>query len=141
MPDPLLGGLLSFEESLAHARRVAGWFGASLTHEGRLVFLECLGAQGRPLLARIDCEGYPAQPPLVEFLDPLAPDRIKACASDQRAHWPCSPGPIQRLGRFYLCLAGTRSHPLFHPRASSVIGLGHLVAVLALAGRGTARRR
>jgi len=132
MPDPLLS-LSTLAEDFAQAQRVAKWFGASLTCGNRFVFLECAGKDGRRLLARIDCSGYPQQPPLVEFLDPQESDRLRAGASKNRAHWPSNHGPIERNGRYYLCLAGTRSYHFLHPEPGYVMGLGHLVAVLALA--------
>jgi len=140
MPDPLLS-LSTLADDFAQAQRVAGWFRASLSRLNEIVFLEYAGSIGQSLLARIDCSGYPQQPPLVEFLDPAVPDRLRASGSRNAAHWPSGHGPMERNGGYHLCLAGTRSYRLFHPDPGYVMGLGHLVSVLALACQGLPVRR
>ena len=134
MPDPLLA-LTTLADDLAQARRAAAWFGASLDVQERYLILECPVGTGPALLARIDCTGYPREAPLVVFLDPQSPDRLRAGPSRNRAHWPPGCNPIERNGAWHLCLAGTRSYALFHPQMQPgyVMGLGHLVSVLALA--------
>ena len=136
MPDPLLS-FSTLADDFAQPRRVAGWFGAFLGRQGDFILLECPGKDGQSMLARIDCTGYPQQPPLVEFLDPQAPDRLRAGGSRNRSHWPPGHGPIERNGQYHLCLAGTRSYRLFHPDPGYVMGLGHLVSVLALVCKGS----
>jgi hypothetical protein len=135
MPDPLLS-LSTLADDFDQAQRVAGWFGASLSRVNEVVFLECSGSSGQSMLARIECSGYPQQPPLVEFLDPKVTDRLRMGGSSNPAHWPPGHGPMPQNGGYHLCLAGTRSYRLFHPDPGYVMGLGHLVSVLALACKG-----
>ena len=138
MPDPLLTEK-ELEVAFGRARTVAERFNVSLSCQGSFVFLECRDAAGGSMLARIDCEGYPMQPPDVAFLDPAVGKRVDAPGSSDRAHWPKGHGPLQRNGTVGLCLAGTRTYLQAHSDPGFVLSLSELVVTLAMCCQGRAR--
>jgi len=131
MTDPLLVDLklnADFARAVAEVRR----FGCALSRADEFVFLECRDPSGQPMLARIDCRGYPLQPPDVRFLDPAEGKRIDARPSVNVNHWPRNPPPLNRSGALHLCLAGTRSYLLLHSDPGCVLTLNRLIPTLVL---------
>ncbi len=135
MPDPLLT-TLRLEKEIERVAQIAERFKASLARQGNFVFLEMKDANSREMLARLDCDGYPEKPINAEFLDPQTVDRVGASASNNHNHWPSQPGPLQKDGKLYLCLAGIKSYLAFHVDPGYVMTLSDLVKSLILWCRG-----
>ncbi len=135
MPDPLLL-TARFEEDFERAKAFARRLGGILSYDGPCVFLECCGCQGQPMLARINCLGYPLEPPDVEFLKPGDGKQIGLASSTDQRDWPMHVPIIPRDNRLHLCLAGTRSFRLLHGNAGQIPTLSQLVGTLILCCRG-----
>ena len=125
MPDPLLiqgriqtrrarslplererDELRDFATDYAVAARVGEFYGARVRREGQHVFFEFTPRQGGRFVARLECQGYPAQAPDLAFLDPdtYAP-------SSERKHWPPN-GPVgNHRGKCSICMPGIRTNP------------------------------
>jgi len=96
------------------------------------VFLECKNEQGRTLVARLDCTGYPHKPPRFVFVDPST-----HMPSAKRADWPLEPAPGGgKGGPLHICMRApmsyTESFGTIVPRYS----LCQLVEVLILLSKG-----
>ena len=112
MPDPFLQQFEEFDldADMRDAEHTARFFGASLRRERNFVFLECKNQQGRTLVARIDCTGYPQKPPPFVFVNPST-----HMPSANRADWPLHPA------RLYCRPIRLASPGCGHPKAPGVV--------------------
>jgi hypothetical protein len=127
---------MEFEAELAAAKRVAEFYGVNVARENRSVFLEFRTGQADPLVARLECTGYPQQPPDLVFLDP----QTKA-VSARKEHWPPNTSLIKRNGELRLCLPGTRWFERTHGNRGTRKdrSLARILEVLALCCAGQSR--
>lgn len=126
MPDPLLEKR-GLEIEYSKAQRSAAFYGAEIWREENFIFLKCKNQHQDTLLARIDCKGYPENPPDVTFLDPST----KLLTTDIK-FWPSELGPLKSGGEYGICLAGTRAYAEHHGTLGGGYGLGKLVEIVIL---------
>jgi hypothetical protein len=142
MPDPLLGLPDSrweepgFEAEYAAAERAAEFYAAKVRKEGYHVFFEFTGRESQRLVARLECNGYPAKAPDLVFLDP----ETNGVSGDKR-HWPPDSPILQLPDGLHLCIPGTRWFEQTHRNRGTREdrGLARLLAVLAICCNGQAQ--
>ncbi len=135
MPDPLLE-IADFNTEYAEVARIAGFYDARVWQEGHYVFLELPSPGNRRLLAKLECQGYPAIAPDLVFLDPGT-----RAVSTQPNDWPPHSPVHAWNGSLHLCVPGTRWFEMTHSHRGSRKdrSLTRLLEVLALCCAGHAQ--
>ena len=142
MPDPLLeppdsrweeAGL---EEEYEAAERAAEFYAAKVRREGNHVFFEFKGRASQQLVARLECNGYPAVAPDLVFLDP----ETNVVSGNQR-HWPPASPILKHADGLHLCIPGTRWFERTHNNRGTREdrGLARILEVLAICCDGGAQ--
>ena len=141
VPDPLLGQIDSrreeadFRTEYAAAERAAEFYAAKVRRQGNYVFFEFTTRASQQLVARLECDGYPAQAPDLVFVDPAT-----NAVSDDPGHWPTGSPVLKHSDGLHLCLPGTRWFENTHGQRGTREdrGLARILEVLAICCSGQA---
>jgi hypothetical protein len=141
VPDPLLELIDSrrkeadFRAEYGAAERAAEFYAAKVRRQGNFVYFELTHRASQKLVARLECDGYPAQAPDLVFVDP----KTNAVSNDQK-HWPSDSPVLKDADGLHLCLPGTRWFEKTHsqPSTREDRGLARILEILAICCNGQA---